>query len=62
MRMEKVVLGCKKNDHFDTQLPSNRDERIVMAMTQAMLKIMHVISQSHLSLKKVVFKKGRLGC
>lgn len=60
--MEKVVLGCKKNDHFDTQVPSNRDGRIVMAMTQEMLKIIHVVSQSHLSLKKVVLETGGLGC
>lgn len=59
--MEKVVLGCKKNDHFDTQVPSNRDERIVMAITQAMLKMIHVVSQSHLPLKKVVFEIDGLG-
>lgn len=60
--MEKVVLGCKKNDHFDTQVPSNRDERIVMAMTQALLKMIHVVSQSHFPLKKLVFEMGCLGC
>lgn len=59
-RMEKVVLGCRKKFHLESQVPSSRDERIVMAMTQEMLKRIHVASQSHLSLKKVVSQIGGL--
>lgn len=58
IRMENVVLGCRKKFHLESQVPSSRDERIVMAMTQEMLKRIHVFSQSHLSLKKVVFQIG----
>lgn len=62
IRMERSVLGCKTNSHFESQVPIRWDERIVMAMTPAMLKIMDIISQRHLPLKVVVLPSVDLDC